>query len=141
MRAALVLVLIGCGGPAARPESPNPPPTSSMLDCSKVGDHVATVVARDKPRPNITPAAITELVTTRCEGDGWSDDTRHCLFAIATVAEGRDCASKMTEEQRTAIMAAARELRKAAGGAGETDDHEADWIRHVVQDQPDDVPR
>jgi hypothetical protein len=80
----------------------------------------------------VTHEAIDELVSTRCKADGWSDETKQCLFAIATIAEGRACADGMTEEQRTAFRTAARDLRK--DGPVEPDDHGSDWVRHVVEE-------
>jgi hypothetical protein len=142
MRSLAFLFLVACsGGAKPAPETPAPP-TSSMLDCGKVADHVATTVAADKPRPGATHAAVKELVSTRCAADKWTDETMQCLFVIKTIKEGRDCASKMTDEQKTAIKTAAKELRKANAGSEPPpdDDHEGDWIKHVVQDKPDTVP-
>lgn len=112
-----------------------------MLDCGRVADHVATVVAKDKPRPGATHAAVNELVSSRCTADKWDDATMQCLFVITTVKEGRACADKMTDAQKESIQTAAKELRKANAGTEPVDDHEGDWIKHVVQDKPDDVPR
>ncbi len=130
MRAALVLTFVlACGG--STPKSPEPA-AGSLLDCAKVADHVAKTVDAARPRTGVTHEAIDQLVLTRCKADGWSDDTKQCLVAIATIAEGRACTDKMPEEQRTALHAAARDLRKE--GPVETDDHGSDWIRHVVEE-------
>lgn len=105
-----------------------------MLPCDKVGEHVATVVDAERKRPGTTHGAVKELVRTRCDQDAWNDEVKHCLFAIKTISEGRDCATKMTEEQRTAMKAAARELRKAVTGEDVAEDDSSDWIRHVVEE-------
>ena len=105
-----------------------------MLDCGKVADHVASTVVADKPRPRATPGAIKEMVSTRCTADKWTDETKQCLNAITTIAEGRACATKMTKEQRAAIETAAKALRKDASGPVATDDPSSDWIRHVVEE-------
>lgn len=141
MRVALALVLAACGGSPKPAPEPSAPPTSSMLDCTKVAKHVAATIGTNPTfsNPGITPGQIEELVTTHCDADKWGDATKQCLFAITTAKQGRECAPTMTEEQRVAIKTAAQQLRKATGGI--SPDHEADWIRHVVQDQPDDVPR
>ena len=76
------------------------------------------------------------MVGTRCKSDAWTDDTKQCLNAMTTIKDGRACAEKMTDEQRTAIKTAARALRKD-GSEPVADDNSSDWIRHVVQDQPD----
>ncbi len=136
MRILLVVALAACGGPKSPTETT--PPTSSLLDCAKVADHVATVVSKDKPRPGATHGSVNEMVTTRCTADKWDDATKQCLFVITSVKEGRACADKMTDDQKVAIKNAAKELRaKNAGGTVPDDDHESDWIKHVVQDQHD----
>jgi hypothetical protein len=131
MRVFLFVAVIGCGHGKPSPESP--PAATSMLDCAKVADHVGAVVGADKPRPGATPAAVKDLVATRCEADKWSDDTKQCLNAIATIKDGRACAAKMTDEQRQAIKTQARALRKDTPPV-EPDDHGSDWIRHVVEE-------
>ncbi len=132
MRSLVVLLLAACGGSPKQPEPP-PPATSSMLDCDTVATHVATTVTAEKPRPGINQGMIKELVAGHCQSDKWNDDTKQCLDAIKTIAEGRACASKMTEDQRTAIKTAAKALRKDAPTADPADDHTADWIEHVVE--------
>jgi hypothetical protein len=102
-----------------------------MLDCTKVSDHVAATV--QSPRSGMTPAAVKEMVLTRCETDGWSHETRQCLYAIKSTTEGRACATGMTDVQRDAIKAHARRLRADAPSA-EPDDQSSDWIKHVVQE-------
>src|SRR5262245_56055740 len=102
----VVLSLPACSGGSKKPVDTPPPPTSSLLDCTKVADHVATTVAADKPRPGATHATIKELVETRCKADAWTDETKQCLNAIATIRDGRACAAKMTDAQRTAIKTA-----------------------------------
>ncbi len=132
--ASVVAVVAACGGgnkPA--PETP-PPSTSSMLDCGKVADHVAATVVAAKPRPGATQGAIKEMVSTRCQADKWSDETKQCLNAMATIADGRACDEKMTDEQRTAIKTAAKSLSKDASGPVATDDPSSDWVRHVVEE-------
>lgn len=138
MRVFLFLMLAACG--SKPPESPTPP-TASMLACAQVAEHVATTVDADRPRPGATHAAVKDLVQTRCQADAWTDDTKQCLNTITTIKEGRACAGKMTDEQRTAIRTAARALRGDATASAEPDDNSSDWIRHVVQDEPDGVPR
>ncbi len=132
---AFVSVIVACSsGPKPAPDQPAPP-TSSMLDCDKVADHVATIAAA-RPRPGITQGQIKEMVGSHCKADAWTDDTKQCLNAMTTIKDGRACADNMTEEQRTAIKTAARALRKD-GSEPVADDNSSDWIRHVVQDQPD----
>jgi hypothetical protein len=135
MRNLWFLLVVACsGGTKPAPEFPGPA-SGSMLDCPKVADHVATTVAADKPRPGATHAAVKDLVSTRCQADAWSDETKLCLNAIKTIKEGRDCAAKMTDEQRTAIKTAAKELRqKASEPVADADDPGSDWIRHVVEE-------
>ena len=141
MRSLAFVFLAACsGGTKTTPDKPAPP-TSSLLDCAKVADHVASVVSKDKPRPGATHGAVHELVGTRCTADKWDDATKQCLFVITSVSEGRACADRMTGAQKESIMAAAKELRKANAGTDAIDDHEGDWIKHVVQDKPDAVPR
>lgn len=136
MRALVVFVaLMACGGTAKPPADPPPPASSSLLDCTRVADHVATTAAASRPRSGATHARVKEMVSTRCTTDAWSDETRQCLFAIKTIREGRECATSMTDEQRDAIRAHARSLRADANEASaEDDDRSADWIRHVVED-------
>ena len=141
MRTLLFLALVACGGGTPKTTETPAPSTSSMLDCDKVADHVATVVSKDKPRPGATHGAVHELVNARCAADKWTDDTKQCLFVITSVKEGRACADKMTDAQKESIKTAAKELRKANAGTDPVDDHEGDWIKHVVQDKPDAVPR
>lgn len=134
MRTISLLFLAACGGGPKSTESPAPP-TSSLLDCNKVADHVATTVAANKPRPGATHATVKELVETRCTADAWSDETKQCMHAIKTIKEGRECATKMTDAQRTSIKTAARALRKdAAEPVADADDHSSDWIKHVVEE-------
>lgn len=141
MRAFLLMVLVACSGsPKSTSETPGPA-TASMLDCPKVAEHVATTVDADRPRAGATHAAVKNLVETRCQADAWTDDTKQCLNAITTIKEGRACAAKMTDDQRAAIRTAARALRGDATPDAEPDDNSSDWIRHVVQDEPDGVPR
>ncbi len=130
----LVAVVAGCsGGSKPAPDKPAPP-TSSMLDCPMVADHVATTVAANKPRPGATHAAVKEMVSTRCQADKWTDDTKQCMHDIKSVAEGRACASKMTDEQRAAIKTAAMALRKDTSSPAPTDDPSSNWIEHVVEE-------
>ncbi|MBA2542200.1 MAG: hypothetical protein H0V17_21345 [Deltaproteobacteria bacterium] len=135
----LVLVLVAAcsGGSKPAPESPS---AGSMLDCTKVADHVAATVAANKPRPGTTQAAVKDLVSTRCTADAWTDETKQCLNAITTIAEGRACAAKMTDEQRAAIKTQAKALRKDASPpvAGNDESH---WIEHVVEEPGDAPPR
>ncbi len=134
MRLSIVFgLLVACGGrnkPAA--EDPPPPTTSSLLDCTKVADHVSTILASQPPRSGVTPAAVKDMVLTRCKTDAWSDETKHCLYAIKLISEGRACATGMTDVQRDAIKAHARQLRADASGPSDADDQSADWIKHVV---------
>lgn len=136
MRApVLFVVLVACGGTSKQPADPPPPATSSLLDCTKVAEHVATTVDASKPRSGATHAAVKDMVAIRCKTDAWTDETRQCLYAIATIREGRACATGMTDEQRDAIRAHARSLRADASGSNaDSDDQSADWIRHVVED-------
>lgn len=133
MRTLVLLVaVVACGGTKPAPESP--PPAASMLDCTKVADHVATTVAATRPRPGATHATVKELIASHCKADAWTDELKQCLHAMSTVADGRACAAGMTDEQRLAIRTAARALRKDAGEVAESD--EGDWIKHVVE-EPD----
>ena len=131
MRLPVILgLLIACG--SSKPATDPPPPaTSSMLDCSKVADHVAATVGT-QTRSGVTPGAVKSMVSTRCQTDGWSHETKQCLFAIKSVTEGRACATGMTDVQRDAIKAHARQLRSDASTT--TDDTSSDWIKHVVED-------
>jgi hypothetical protein len=133
MRNVLIcVVLVACGG-APKPATESPPPaSSSLLDCARIADHVATSVAADRPRAGATPAAIKDMVATRCRTDGWSDETKQCLHATKTIREARACAAGMTDVQREAIKAHARKLRQANDAT--EDDHSADWIKHVVEE-------
>jgi hypothetical protein len=134
MRKLVLLFLVACSGSKPPAESPAPK-TSSLLDCAKVADHVATTVAANKPRPGASHAAVKDLVATRCQADAWTDETKQCLFAIKTIPEGRACATKMTDEQRTAIKTQAKALRKdATRPVDEPDDQSSDWVRHVVEE-------
>lgn len=132
MRTLACLLLVACGGNKPAPE--NPPVASSMLDCEKVAGHVATTVVASRPRAGATQATIQEMVTTRCKADAWSDETKQCLHAIKSMQEGRACATKMTDEQRTAIRTAAQALRKDATPPATPDDDQSDWIKHVVEE-------
>jgi hypothetical protein len=135
MRTGLLLVLfVGCGGSPSKPAAdPTPPVTASLVDCDKVAEHVATTAQTAKLRSGASYEAIKSMVSTRCTTDAWSDETKQCLFAIKTVREGRDCATKMTDAQRTAIHTDAQALRKEAAGPVEGEDHSGDWIEHVVE--------
>jgi hypothetical protein len=73
------------------------------------------------------------MVMTRCQTDAWSDETKHCLFAIKAISEGRACADGMTDVQRDAIKAHAQRLRAEATGPTATDES-GDWIKHVVEE-------
>ena len=137
MRLALLFTtLVACGSSSPKAEAPPPPPpaTSSLLDCTKVADHMADDVRASTPRAGVTPAAVQDMVNMRCTQDYWSDATKQCLFATKAMREARSCASTMTDDQRTAIRTAARALRKDASAPPE-DDTSADWIQHVV-DEP-----
>lgn len=130
----LFITVIACGGKSTpAPEAP-PPATSSMLDCKQVADHVAATVSATKPRTGVSPAAVREMVSVRCSTDGWTDETKHCVFATKAISEARDCASTMTAEQRTAIKAHAARLRKDAVTQTDADDSSSDWIGHVVEE-------
>lgn len=109
-----------------------------MLDCDKVAAHVAATLETDRPQARVTPAAVHDMVTTRCRTDAWSDETKQCLHAIKTIREGRACATSMTDEQREAIQTQARSLRTADTASTE-EEPSADWIRHVIG-EPDAVP-
>jgi hypothetical protein len=135
MRLPVILgLLVACGGSTKPAADPPPPATSSMLDCTKVADHVAATVAAQPPRAGVTPGAIKGMVVTRCETDAWTNETKQCLYAIKSISEGRACATGMTDVQRDAIKAHARQLRADASGATATDDQSSDWIKHVVQE-------
>ncbi len=136
MRSLAFVLLAACSSGGTKTTETPAPTTSSMLDCHKVADHVATVVSKDKPRPG-THGAVHELVNARCTADKWNDDTKQCLIVITSAKEGRACADKMTDEQKASIKTAAKELRKANAGTDPVDDSESDWLRHVVQDKPD----
>src|SRR5687767_5595322 len=102
MRLLTLLLLAACGG-SSKPAAESPPPaTSSLLDCAKVADHVVTTVAAQPPRSGVTPAAVGDMVRTRCQTDAWSHETKQCLYAIKAIGEGRACASGMTDAQRDA---------------------------------------
>src|SRR5688572_7584697 len=107
--AVVVLALVvGCsGGSKPPPKSPDAP-SGSLLDCAKVADHVATTVSTNKPRPGATHATVKEMVSTRCQADAWTDETKQCMHAIATIKDGRACAAKMTDDQRKALRTQAR---------------------------------
>ena len=132
MRLFVILGLIACGSSNKPAAEPPPPATSSLLDCAKVADHVAATV--QTPRSGVTPGAVKEMVSTRCKTDGWSHETRQCFYAIKSTSEGRACATGMTDVQRDAIKAHARQLRASASGAVATDDPSSDWIKHVVEE-------
>jgi hypothetical protein len=126
-------LLVACGGGNKPSTDPSPPATSSLLDCAKVADHVAETV-RQAPRSGVTPAGVENMVSTRCQTDAWSHETKQCLYAIKLMSEGRACASGMTKVQRNAIAAHARQLRADTSGPVEADDQSSDWIKHVVQE-------
>ena len=138
MRNLVLIALAACsGGNKPAPESPT---AGSMLDCTMVADHVATTVVANKPRAGATHAKVKDLVSTRCTADAWTDDTKQCLIAIKTVAEGRACATKMTDEQRAAIKTQALALRNDAS-APVAENGESNWIEHVVEEPGDAPPR
>lgn len=133
MRTLNVLVLVACGG------NPKPPPetvpaTASMIDCGEVASHVVKVLAAARPRPGATLEAVQSMVTSRCRADAWSDATKECLHASATIAAGRACASTMNDEQRTAITAQARALRTDTSEPSAPADSSSDWVEHVVEE-------
>lgn len=136
MRLALLVgLLIACGGSSKPPaEDPSPPATASLLDCAKVADHVAKTVAAQPVRSGVTPVAVKDMVATRCKTDAWSDETRQCLYGIKLISDGRACASGMTDVQRDAIKAHARQLRADATAPSDTEDQSADWVKHVVEE-------
>jgi hypothetical protein len=141
MRLSLLFItVIACGGKSTpAPEEP-PPATSSLLSCKQIADHVAATVNASKPRTGVTAAAVQEMVSVRCSTDGWTDETKRCVFATKAISEARDCASTMTDEQRTAIKAHAARLRKDA--VTQTDDNSStDWISHVVEEPAAPAPR
>jgi hypothetical protein len=131
----IACLLVGCGGSNKPPADPPPPATSSLLDCAKVADHVAAIVAGQATRSGVTPAAVKDMVAIRCQTDAWSNETRQCLYAIKSMTDGRACATGMTDVQRDAIKAHARQLRAdASGSTADTDDPSSDWVKHVVED-------
>jgi hypothetical protein len=136
MRALVVLTfVISCSSGSKKPPEAPGPATASLLTCVQVADHVAKTVVADKPRPGATHATVKDLVSTRCQADAWTDETKRCLNAIATIRDGRACATQMTEDQRTALRTQARALRKdATQSAIDPDDHSSDWVRHVVEE-------
>ena len=125
--------MIACGGDKPPPTSPQPI-TGSLLDCATVADHVANTAVAAKPLPGATYASIKELVATRCQADAWTDETKQCFHAIAKILDGRACAKQLTEEQRKALHAQALALSKGATPGSDPDDHNSDWIRHVVEE-------
>lgn len=129
MRAVLLAVLVACGAAAKSAESPA---GASLLDCEQVADHVVETVTAEKPRMRMTPADVKDLVSTRCRVDDWSDDAKQCLYSIATIAEGRACTAKLTDEQREAIKTQARGLRDDSEPV--PDSEESDWVKHVVEE-------
>jgi hypothetical protein len=130
----LFITVIACGGKSTpAPEAP-PPATSSMLDCKQVADHVTATVRASTPRSGVTPAAVQEMVSVRCSTDGWTDETKHCVFAIKAISEARACATTMTDEQRTAIKTHAARLRKDATPPTDAGDSSSDWVSHVVEE-------
>jgi len=131
MKRLALLFVVACSSSKPTPESPGPI-TASLLDCEKVAEHVATTVVADKPRAGVTHATVKELVSTRCQADKWTDETKQCLNTIATIKDGRACATQMTDEQRISIRTAARVLRKDP--APGDPDPGSDWIRHVVEE-------
>lgn len=136
MRPAVILgLLIACGASNKPSVDPPPPSTSSLLDCAKVSDHVAAIAGGQAPRSGVTPAAVKDMVAIRCQTDAWSNETKHCLYAIKLMSEGRACATGMTDVQRDAIKAHARQLRAdASGSSTDTDDKSSDWIKHVAEE-------
>jgi hypothetical protein len=136
MRLPVMLgLLVACGASNKPSADPPPPATSSLLDCVKVSDHVAATVAGQTPRSGVTPGAVKDMVATRCRTDAWSNATKHCMYAIKLMSEGRACATGMTDVQRDAIKAHARQLRAdASGSSAEPDGQGSDWIKHVVEE-------
>ena len=133
-----LMFVVACSGGSKPP--PADPTTASLLDCPRVADHVAaTLSSSDVPRPGASPAAIRDLVASRCQADAWTDETKRCLHAIKTFAEGRACATTMTDEQRTAIRTQARAMRQDASTA--PDDTTSDWVRHVVEEPAQPKPQ
>lgn len=135
MRTGLVLafLLAACGGGTTKPAAD--PATASLVSCDEVASHVGSTAQKTaRLRGAATYEAIVSMVSTRCTKDAWADGTKQCLFAIATMRDGRGCASTMTDAQREAIKADAQALRKDAAGPVEDADHSADWIDHVVEE-------
>ncbi len=135
MRIPVLVVLVACGGSTQPTAEPAPPPvTGSLLDCTRVAEHVAVTVDTSAARSGVTRAAVKDMVVTRCTTDAWTHETKQCLSAIKTISEGGACATAMTDEQRDALQAHARSLRADASGPSEADGATADWIKHVVED-------
>lgn len=136
MRLFILLgLLVACGGSNKPPaEDPAPPATASLLDCAKVADHVGKTVAAQPVRSGVTAVAVKDMVLTRCKTDAWSDETKRCIYAIKLISEGRACATGMTDVQRDAIKAHARQLRADATAPSDADDQSADWVKHVVEE-------
>ena len=106
----------------------------AMQGAQADADHVANTAVAGKPLPGATYATIKELVATRCQADAWTDETKQCFHAIAKILDGRVCANQLTEEQRKALHTQALALSKGATPGSDPDDHNSDWIRHVVEE-------
>ncbi|HEY5927892.1 MAG TPA: hypothetical protein VIV11_39670 [Kofleriaceae bacterium] len=107
----LAVVLAGCNKPKAQTQAP---PTQ-VSDCPKVADHLVTLMSGATKHPPEATDPLRRVVDQRCEQDQWSADTKQCLLALSSLADGERCRAMMTDAQVAAFQrdseAATVELR------------------------------
>ncbi len=112
-------VLAACGGGTKSTATP----TRAAPTCVVVADRMIEQMLTDKaPRPDeATVTSIKDIISTRCEQDGWTAAAKDCLAKMKNEADADRCAPLLTEEQQAALV---RDERARSGEP--TDDAEAD---------------
>jgi len=104
------LVLAACGG-GGKSSSPTTPKQAAGPSCEAVADSMVNQMLADKdPRPPDDKVdVIRNIISSRCDADGWTLPAKQCLSTMKNAQDADRCASMLTEQQQAALVQAERE--------------------------------
>jgi hypothetical protein len=118
---ALALAAACGGGNKPEPKKPEPAPIAGIKKmptptCAATSDTMTVVIlaSNDAMVSDTEVKEVKAILKTRCETDGWSDRAKECLATMESEADADGCASMLTADQRTKIVA--DERIKLGGG-------------------------
>lgn len=103
MRALVLLAIVGCGSPAAKPAVPVQPPSK----CAQVADHVVSLMSETAQQPTDELDAFRKLLFQHCRDDHWSAPAQDCFLGATSRKDAGDrCEPLLTPEQLKALTQA-----------------------------------